>query len=100
VNLKIFSPKHLAKILAFFTQTIANFCKKVIITLGFEKNSKFFAENWRKSQNIVIITSTPAAANELGKLGCFGENERLLQMGKRDWLKRFSNSISCVCTKS
>jgi hypothetical protein len=25
----------------------------------FEKNANFFAENWRKSQKIVIITSTP-----------------------------------------
>jgi hypothetical protein len=25
----------------------------------FEKNANFFAENWQKSQKIVIITSTP-----------------------------------------
>jgi hypothetical protein len=31
----------------------------VIITLVFEKNANFFAENWGKSQKIVIITSTP-----------------------------------------
>jgi hypothetical protein len=31
----------------------------VIITLVFEKNANFFAENWQKSQKIVIITSTP-----------------------------------------
>jgi hypothetical protein len=28
----------------------------VIITLVFEKNANFFAENWEKSQKIVIIT--------------------------------------------
>jgi hypothetical protein len=26
---------------------------------GFEKNANFCSENWRKSQKIVIITSTP-----------------------------------------
>jgi hypothetical protein len=26
--------------------------------IGFEKNANFFAENWQKSQKIVIITST------------------------------------------
>jgi hypothetical protein len=29
------------------------------MTLVFEKNANFFAENWQKSQKIVIITSTP-----------------------------------------
>jgi hypothetical protein len=31
----------------------------LIITLVFEKNANFVAENWQKSQKIVIITSTP-----------------------------------------
>jgi hypothetical protein len=31
----------------------------MIITLVFKKNANFFAENWEKSQKIVIITSTP-----------------------------------------
>jgi hypothetical protein len=57
--LKIFSPKFLAKILAFFVQTTASFSKNLIITLVFEKNAHFFAENWQKSQKIVIITSSP-----------------------------------------
>jgi hypothetical protein len=30
--------------------------------LVFEKNALFFAENWQKSQKIVIITSTPELA--------------------------------------
>jgi hypothetical protein len=38
----------------------AKLCKKFIITLVFEKNANFFAENCRKSQKIMIITSTPA----------------------------------------
>jgi hypothetical protein len=42
--LKIFSPKILEKILAFFAQTTAIFGEKLIITLDFEKNSIFFAE--------------------------------------------------------
>jgi hypothetical protein len=33
----------------------------VVITLIFEKNADFFAENWGKSPKIVTITSTPAS---------------------------------------
>jgi hypothetical protein len=32
--------------------------------LVFEKNAQFFAENWRKSQKIIIITLTPEAGLE------------------------------------
>jgi hypothetical protein len=39
-------------------ETKANF-ENVIITLVFEKNAIFFAENSQKSPKIVIITSTP-----------------------------------------
>jgi hypothetical protein len=56
---KIFSPKNSAKKLAFLTQNKAILFKIVIITLFFEKNANFFAENCQKSQKIVIITSTP-----------------------------------------
>jgi p-aminobenzoyl-glutamate transporter AbgT len=41
---KRFSPKNLAKIVAVFAQTSANFCKNLIMTLVFEKSAKFFAE--------------------------------------------------------
>jgi hypothetical protein len=58
---KIFSPKKSAKILAFLTQNKTKFGKSLIITLVFEKNANFFAENCRKSQKIVIITSTPGS---------------------------------------
>jgi hypothetical protein len=51
--------------MAFFVQTTASFCKNLIITLGFEKNANFFAENWQKSQKIVIITSTPVTFGQL-----------------------------------
>jgi hypothetical protein len=30
--------------------------------LVFEKNANFFAENWQKSQKIVIIISTPGSS--------------------------------------
>jgi hypothetical protein len=54
----IFAEKF-SKKLAFFVQTTASFCKNVIITLVFQKNANFLAENWRKSPKIVIITSPP-----------------------------------------
>jgi hypothetical protein len=47
--LKIFSPKNSAKKLAFLTQIKGKLCKILIITLVFEKNAIFFAENWQKS---------------------------------------------------
>jgi hypothetical protein len=55
----IFSPINSAKKMAFLTQNKAKLCKNWIITLVFEKNANFFAENCQKSQKIVIITSTP-----------------------------------------
>jgi hypothetical protein len=57
--LKIFSPKIFAKKLVFFTQNKAKLCKNFIITMVFERNANYFAENCQKSQKIVIITSTP-----------------------------------------
>jgi hypothetical protein len=60
--LKIFSPKNSATKLAFLTKNKAKLCKILTITLVCEKNAIFFAENCRKSQKIVIITSTPAYA--------------------------------------
>jgi hypothetical protein len=57
--LNIFADKFCEK-MAFFAQNKAKLCKNWFITLGFEKNANFFAENWQKSQKIVIITSTPA----------------------------------------
>jgi hypothetical protein len=65
---KIFSPKKSAKKLAFLTQNKAKLCKILVITLVFEKNAHFFGENCKKSQKIVIITSTPGG----GKCGLRG----------------------------
>jgi hypothetical protein len=45
--------------MAFLAQNKAKLYKNLIITLVFENNAKYFAENWQKSQKIVIITSTP-----------------------------------------
>jgi hypothetical protein len=56
---ELFSPKKSAKQLAFLTQNKAKLCKILIITLVFEKNAIFFAENCQKSPKIVIITLTP-----------------------------------------
>jgi hypothetical protein len=57
--LKYFRRKFQRKKLAFLTENKAKLCKN-LITLVFEKNVNFFAENSQKSQKIVIITSTPA----------------------------------------
>jgi hypothetical protein len=54
----IFAKKY-GKKLAFFTRNNANFCKKLIMTLVFEKKANFFAENCRNSQKIMIITLSP-----------------------------------------
>jgi hypothetical protein len=51
--------KKISKILAFLRKLLLVFAKIVIITLVIEKSTNFFAENWPKSQKIVIITSTP-----------------------------------------
>jgi RNase P subunit RPR2 len=52
---RIFSPKNLAKMMRFFAQTTATFCKNLITTLVNEKNAIFR----QKSHKIVITTSTP-----------------------------------------
>jgi hypothetical protein len=57
--LKYFRQKIQRKNWRFFTQNKAKVCKTLIITLVFEKDANFFAENCQKSQKIVIITSTP-----------------------------------------
>jgi hypothetical protein len=54
----IFAKKY-GKKLAFFTRNNANFCKKLIMTLVFEKKANFFAKNCRNSQKIMIITLSP-----------------------------------------
>jgi hypothetical protein len=71
--LNIFAEKFCKK-LAFLTQNKAKFGKKFIITLVFDKNANFFAENCQKSQKIVIITSVPRL--------CFGVFQNCTPQGK------------------
>jgi hypothetical protein len=57
--LSIFSPKKIAKKLAFSTQNIAKLFKNVIIILVFVKHANFFAKNCQNMLKIVTITSVP-----------------------------------------
>jgi hypothetical protein len=43
----------------FLLNTLLNYAKHWIMTIGFKINAIFFAENGQKSQKIVIITSIP-----------------------------------------
>jgi hypothetical protein len=52
--------KKIGEKMAFLAQNKAKLFKTLIITFVFEKNANFFAENCRKLQKIVIITSVPA----------------------------------------
>jgi hypothetical protein len=54
---EIFSPKNLAKKIHFWLQTKL-ILQILIITLVYEKNANFFKGNCRKSQKILITTST------------------------------------------
>jgi hypothetical protein len=45
--------------MAFFTQKKAKFLKYFIITVVFDKNANFFAENCPKSPKIVIVSLSP-----------------------------------------
>jgi hypothetical protein len=67
--------------LAFFAQNKAKLCKNWTITLVFEKSANFFAENCRKSQKIVIITSTP------GVWQCFSMFTEMYKQGQLRWHK-------------
>jgi hypothetical protein len=51
--------------MAFLLKTRLSYANIMIMTLVFEKNANFFAENWQKLQKLVIITSTPGS--ELSK---------------------------------
>jgi hypothetical protein len=48
----IFSQKNSAKQLAFLTQNEAKLCENLIITLVFEKNAIFFAENCQNHRKL------------------------------------------------
>jgi hypothetical protein len=55
----IISTNKMAKNWRFLLETKLNDANFLIITLFFEKNANFSAENWQKSRKIVIVTSTP-----------------------------------------
>jgi hypothetical protein len=73
--LKIFSLKKSAQKLAFLTQNKAKLGKNLSTTFVFEKNAIFFAENWQKSQKIVIITSVPGYLPGSFKKFIFGHSD-------------------------
>jgi hypothetical protein len=80
--------------LAFLSQNKAKFWKKLIITLVFEKNGNFSAKNCRKSQKIVIITSTPelglhfqSIINEINKLNEFICNIKVPNVLRPGWVR-------------
>jgi hypothetical protein len=52
----IFAKKFATKL---FLLKLLPFCKKIVHNIGFGEKRQFFAENWQKSQKLVIITSTP-----------------------------------------
>jgi hypothetical protein len=88
--LKIFLQKNSAKKLAFFTQNKAKLCKILIITLVFEKNANFVAENWEKPQKIVIITSTPGnfpSEMENRKNGHLVRLKPVDPLARDDWIR-------------
>jgi hypothetical protein len=57
--LKNFGEKFSKNFSVFVRKLLLVFANIVIITLVIEKNAKYFAENWPKSQKIVNVTSTP-----------------------------------------
>jgi hypothetical protein len=64
-DFKIIFAKNRREKWRFCLKTKQNYENKLIITLVFEKHANFFAENWRKSPKIVIITSTPDFESKL-----------------------------------
>jgi hypothetical protein len=57
-------PKKIGEKNGFLTQNKAILFKNLIITLVFDKNANFFAENCQKSLKIVIITSVLGLTRE------------------------------------
>jgi hypothetical protein len=94
----IFSPKKSAKKLAFLTQNKAKFWKIYIISLVFEKNDNFFAEKGRKSQKIVIITSTPCHPDALATAEEFFSKKSIVWNGNKR-LTLSALKLFCRCQK-
>jgi hypothetical protein len=58
----------------FLLKLLLVFAKKLTITLVFEKNANCFAENWQKSQKIMIITSAPGCRHLKTASHCSGRS--------------------------
>jgi hypothetical protein len=56
--LKIFLPKNLVKILVFFAQTTASFCKNCDHNIVFLENTNFFRRKLAKIAEKCDVTST------------------------------------------
>jgi hypothetical protein len=74
--------------MAFLAQITVSFFKILIIAFFFCEKRHFFAENWQKSQKIVIITSTPVDSALL--------SNSVLELAKPD----LSQPICARCEKS
>jgi hypothetical protein len=72
--LKLFSPKNLAKILAFFAQTTAVFCKNCDHNIGFRRKLAKNAENC--DHNIDPRLGEFSIIGPLISLGSYFENDR------------------------
>jgi purine nucleoside permease len=83
------------KKLAFLTQNKGKLCKILILTLVFETNANFFAENCRKSPKIVIITSTPEANPMIGNYNA----STVKIYGEPTYVTRFENKKGTLLCK-
>jgi hypothetical protein len=92
---KIFSPKKIAKKLAFLTQNKAKLCNTLIVTFVFEKNANFLAENWQKiaencDHNMVTRLGKFSPIGRLFTLGCY---LKITEAAKTIWLHFFHGTI-------
>jgi hypothetical protein len=80
---KYFRQKNRRKYLRFPAKLLLVLQKNMIITLALEKNTNFFAENCRKLQKILIITSTPEAGSlKMTLSGTFKAGPKLARLRK------------------
>jgi hypothetical protein len=73
------------------TPNKAKLCQNFIITLVFEKNANFVAENWQKSQKIVIITSTPDQGCQIFPDTIYQKVEKYTK-----WPLNYQTAIKCT----
>jgi hypothetical protein len=61
----------------FFAET-AIFCKKLSYNIGFGGKRQFFAENWQKSQKLVIINIGPCLSHFIATYDHHNSNALLM----------------------